>query len=332
MSKPILVGYDPREGDRAPVDFGVAMARLTGAPLVLAFVQAAPLGPLSAPLEPPSADPTLYGVGQVDEDLLAVCTPAVEQVEAEQKASGVQFECRKLSSTSAARALHEAAEEEDAGLLVVGSAGRSSVGRVVAGSTAQRLMHGAPCPIAVVPRNWTADGWPITIGVGYVDTEEAREALRGAHALAYRAGATLRVFTVVHASPSMLAATPVLPAGIEESTAEETREALEGLEAEHRLQAQTELRTAVGALDGDVAVEADVLVGDPAETVIDASEHLDLLLCGSRGYGPLRAVLLGSFSRRVTAEARCPVIVLPRGVKASLEALLAEVPGAAASA
>jgi nucleotide-binding universal stress UspA family protein len=326
MSKPVLVGYDPRKGDRAPVDFGVAMARLTGAPLILAFVQA---GAQAADF---TAGSKLYGVGQVDEDLVAVCTPAVEQVEAEQKASGVRFECRQLSSTSAARALHEAAEEEDAGLLVVGSAGRSGVGRVVAGSTAQRLMHGAPCPIAVVPRGWTADGWPAAIGVGYVDTEEAREALRGAHALACRAGATLRVFTVVNASLSVVDATPILPAGMEESTAEEAREALKDLEAEHREQAQSELRAAVAALDGDVPVEADVFVGDPAETLIRVSEHLDLLVCSSRGYGPLRAVLLGSVSRRVTAEALCPVIVTPRGVEASLEALLAGAPGAAAPA
>jgi nucleotide-binding universal stress UspA family protein len=326
MSKPVLVGYDPRKGDRAPVDFGVAMARLTGAPLVLAFVQA----PVAAAGF--SAGSQLYGVGQVDEDLVAECTPAVEQVEAEQKASGVRFECRQLSSTSAARALHEAAEQEDAGLLVVGSAGQSGAGRVVAGSTAQRLMHGAPCPIAVVPRGWTADGWPATIGVGYVDTDEAREALRGAHALACRAGATLRVFTVVNASLSLAGATPILPAGMEESTAEDAREALKNLEAEQQLQAQSELRTAVAALDGDVPVEADVFVGDPAETLIRVSEHLDLLVCSSRGYGPLRAVLLGSVSRRVTAEARCPVIVTPRGVEASLEALLAGAPGAAAPA
>jgi nucleotide-binding universal stress UspA family protein len=44
-------------------------------------------------------------------------------------------------------------------------------------------------------------------------------------------------------------------------------------------------------------------------------------VCGSRGYGPRRAVLLGGVSRRVTAEAECPVIVLARGVEASLQAL-----------
>jgi nucleotide-binding universal stress UspA family protein len=52
-------------------------------------------------------------------------------------------------------------------------------------------------------------------------------------------------------------------------------------------------------------------------------EHLDLLVCGSRGYGPLRAVLLGGVSRRVAAEAHCPVIVLPRGLRSSLESLVA---------
>jgi hypothetical protein len=43
-------------------------------------------------------------------------------------------------------------------------------------------------------------------------------------------------------------------------------------------------------------------------------------------------VLLGSVTRRVIGQARSPVIVLPRGVKATLEALLEKAPGAAAPA
>ena len=71
----------------------------------------------------------------------------------------------------------------------------------------------------------------------------------------------------------------------------------------------------------------DAFVEEPAEVLIRVSEHLDLLVCGSRAYGPLRAVLLGGVSRRVTADARCPVIVLPRGTEAPLEALMAATPG-----
>ena len=142
----------------------------------------------------------LQSIGQVDEDLLTDCAQTVERDrERSSRAAGlpVPVECKVLQSTSAARALLEAAEDEDAGLIVVGSSRRSGVGRVLAGSTALRLMHGAPCPVAAVPAGWTARGELSTIGVGYTDSEESREALRGAHALARRAGATLRVLTVV---------------------------------------------------------------------------------------------------------------------------------------
>jgi hypothetical protein len=38
MPKPIVAGFDPRTADRAPVDFGVAAARFTGVPLIVASV------------------------------------------------------------------------------------------------------------------------------------------------------------------------------------------------------------------------------------------------------------------------------------------------------
>jgi nucleotide-binding universal stress UspA family protein len=161
--------------------------------------------------------------------------------------------------------------------------------------------------------------------VAYSDSEEAREALRGAHALARRAGATLHVVTVVKVTPAMYEE-------LEPATAAHPgeRKELVDVEGEHRVRAERHLREVVAPLDGGVDVEVDAFVGDPAETLIGLSERLDLLVCGSRGYGPLRAVLLGSVTRRVMEEARCPVIVLPRGVKASLEALVLEAPDAAA--
>ena len=55
-----------------------------------------------------------------------------------------------------------------------------------------------------------------------------------------------------------------------------------------------------------------------------ASEQVDLLVMGSRGLGPKRAVVLGSVSRKVVDRAACPVLVLPRGASAKTEALLAD--------
>jgi nucleotide-binding universal stress UspA family protein len=53
-------------------------------------------------------------------------------------------------------------------------------------------------------------------------------------------------------------------------------------------------------------------------SVVDALTDItpdtaDLLVCGSRGYGPARRVLLGGVSSRVLRHARVPVIVVPRG-------------------
>ena len=59
-------------------------------------------------------------------------------------------------------------------------------------------------------------------------------------------------------------------------------------------------------------VEAEFTVGDPAHILTEASEQLDLLVVGSRGYGPMHAVMVGGVAGRLVREAACPVIVVPR--------------------
>jgi nucleotide-binding universal stress UspA family protein len=318
MARPVLVGYDPGTGDHAPVHFGVAMSRLDGAPLIVAAVQSGP-----RPIAISGLQTVPYAIA-ADEDLEADCTPMLQQLENELGQQGVAVECRALTGTSVPRALHEAAEAENAALLVVGSTRRGPVGRALPGSTAERLLPGAPCPVAVVPRRWTRNGELETIGVAFVDTPEGREALRGAHVLARRAGAKLRVLTVVRVTLPLYMET-------EAQTAGRRATYLEDVLGEHQLAAVAAARRAVAELDGDADVDVEGFTGDPAEVLVRFSEHLDLLVCGSRGYGPVRAVLLGGVSRQVVAAARCPVVVLPRGVKASLDALVADAAGVRAS-
>lgn len=311
MSRPILVGYEPTRSDPAPVRFGVMAARLTGAPLVVAAVAARPDA----------------AAGEVDADLCADASLPLERLAQELQTEGMGVACMELRGTSAARALHEAAESENAALLVVGSPPREGLEKVVPGSTAERLMHGSPCPVGVVPREWEPPGEHLrTIGVGFVDTEEAREALRGAHALAQRTGASLRVITVVKVHQSWYLETETERAG-----QPEIKDPVD-VEGEHRVRAEQALRRVVAELGDDVPIEAEAFLGEPAEVLADLSRHLDLLVLGSRGYGPVRSVLLGGVSRRVAAGAHCPAVVLPRGVKASLETLVAEAPGAPAAA
>jgi nucleotide-binding universal stress UspA family protein len=292
MSTPILVGFDPTAGDRAPVELAVALARLTEASVVVGCVQrgAQAIGISFAQSLP-------YAI--VDPDLGDDCTAALEQLEPELRATGVAVASRPLPSTSAARALHEEAEREHAELIVVGAGRRSGDGAVAEGSTAARLLRGAPCAVAVVPRGWTAEGGFATVGVAFVDTEEGREALEVARGLARRIGAALRVLTV-----------------LEDGDAAAAERELSGR----------------ASLDGGLRVEVEVLHGEPAPALIEVSERVDLLVCGSRGYGPLRAVALGSVSRRVVAGAKRPVIVVPRGVGDSFQALLNRSSSTAASA
>ena len=68
----------------------------------------------------------------------------------------------------------------------------------------------------------------------------------------------------------------------------------------------------------ELVAETELVYGDPAEALLGFTTTLDLLVMGSRAYGPRRAVMLGGVSRKVTAAARCPVIVLPRGAERSL--------------
>jgi nucleotide-binding universal stress UspA family protein len=47
-------------------------------------------------------------------------------------------------------------------------------------------------------------------------------------------------------------------------------------------------------------------------SLVDVKE-IDLLVMGSRNYGPLRRTMVGSLARQVMTRAPWPVIVLPRG-------------------
>ncbi len=196
---------------------------------------------------------------------------------------------------SAARVLQELAESESAAMLVLGSSHRAGPGRILPGRVAARLLQGSPCPVAVAPRGFADDvpGEPRVIGVAFVDSPEAQKALELAAQLAEGASAALRVISVYRGPPPLQ--TPGGPPGAYE-------------------QAQDALRQAVQPLPGQLRAEPRFRTGDAVTTLVAESElGLDLMVMGSRTYGPLRSVLLGSVSEAVTRGAACPVIVVPRG-------------------
>ena len=68
-----------------------------------------------------------------------------------------------------------------------------------------------------------------------------------------------------------------------------------------------------------VPADGEVVEGDPADELVRASAHADLVVVGSRGWGPARRVMAGSTAQRVVHDASCPVLVAPRGATTPVE-------------
>jgi nucleotide-binding universal stress UspA family protein len=135
---------------------------------------------------------------------------AQETLEGELARAGVAARAIAMPDDSPGRALHRIAERERADLIVVGSAHRGPVGRVLAGDVTAGTLHGAPCPVLVAPRGHAVLGGELrTVGVAFDGSPESRAALDLARALAQAAGAEVRVIDVHRASCPVL----VLPRG-----------------------------------------------------------------------------------------------------------------------
>jgi hypothetical protein len=65
-----------------------------------------------------------------------------------------------------------------------------------------------------------------------------------------------------------------------------------------------------------------VLSGRPGSELATQSRDVDLMIVGSRGYGPMAAVMLGGTTHALIRDAACPVVVLPHGTEGGLEALI----------
>lgn len=216
-----------------------------------------------------------------------------------------EVEPRVLIDDSAARGLTGLCERESAGLLVLGSTHRGRIGRLAPGSTVDRMLSGSPCPVALAPRGLAAaEPGPLErIGVGVDGSPESLQAVRFAADLALAHDAALELIGVVdlrsHAESRVVgeALDALAGRGLHDRRGELIREAAEA---------------ALAGLGEAPAGTVEIVHGDPAAELLARSASLDLLVLGSRGYGPIRRVLLGSVSSELTASAECPMIITHR--------------------
>jgi nucleotide-binding universal stress UspA family protein len=288
MAKPIrrmVVGYDGSEHAQDGLALARALAELNDVSVVLAAVvqtrgKYAPIG----------ADQSERALlDEVESQLEQAATTFGDKVKVETKAM----------TGSPARELHHLAEETKADVIVLGPARlEQTPGQVRPGTVGDALLHGAPSAVAVAERG-LADRDKVklsTIGVAVDGSTESPHAIATAARLAKAASGELRAITVVEAEPEHADAS--------------YRQFIER-EREH---GRRLLDDALAAAPKKVRGEAVMLTGSPTEALEDyAADHLDLLVLGSRSYGPVGRVMLGGVTSRLSRSTPSSVFLLPRG-------------------
>jgi nucleotide-binding universal stress UspA family protein len=205
-----------------------------------------------------------------------------------------------ISDKSPAAGLQALAQRQEAAMVVIGSSHRSSIGRILVGGTGERLLSGSPVPVAVAPAGYAGSEKRIQlVGCGFDGSPESRRALAWSSELARAASARLRVLSVFERA---LPATLALGGGLPTARVNDVLHA----------QLKQDLEQVTSTLQSSLDVDASLVEGDAAEMLAEASADLDLLVVGSRGYGPLRAVLVGSASTALVQSAQSPLVVVPR--------------------
>jgi len=215
-------------------------------------------------------------------------------LERERAAAGSRAALVAVEAFSPGRALHERAEQERADLIVVGSCSRGALGRTMLGDDARAALNGSPCAVAIAAAGFAEHPSGLAnIGVAYNDSSESRAALALARRLAEPTSARLQAMEVI--TLPTYAYTGLIPAMVGDSIE------LSVQEADARLQ----------QLDG---VEGHAVYGLAGEELARFGDGLDLLVVGSRGYGPVKRLVLGSTTEYLERHAHCSLLVLPRPV------------------
>src|SRR4051794_21271242 len=252
--------------------------------LELALLLAAPAGVVTAMCsywwEPLSAR-----IGKAAPGEMAMRSGAEETLALLPHCPGRVLRTVPAPGSSPAQALLDLTADRGFDLIVVGSTHRGAVGRVVAGTTADALVHHGSVPVAVAPLGYRERAPRLgRVGVGYDGSRPARAALAAAAGLAKERDAEL----VVLAAPDRA---PVLAGGHDA--------------------AQEDVDAAIAALATGVRVRGELLVGAPAEALIERAADLDLIVVGSKGHGVIGRAAFGSVSHALMVGSTTPVLVHP---------------------
>lgn len=210
----------------------------------------------------------------------------------------------------------KAAARLNADLIVIATHGYTGLKHALLGSTAERIVRHAPCPVLVVRENerefvaprrtaTKADGARLRLAHIVVPTdfsENSRDALAYAIALAKRFGAKLTLLNAIY--PQYYATNAdYLPFDYAE------------LIGDTRTWAKTEMDELIRTTSFQgVSFNTRIDDGHPVQNIVDfaAKGGADLIVTSTHGRTGLKHVLIGSTAEQVVRHAKCPVLVVPR--------------------
>lgn len=281
----MVAAIDSFPEGRDAAALGQILAQSTGGQLMLVTVYTAPL----VPLPPELGYAALRKESQrLVREVRDSCAPGARAVTA--------------TDHSVPRSLQRVVHRHHRDLLVVGSSRLGPEGHVRIGKRTRQLLCNLECALAVAPRGMHLNPHPLRrIGVGFDGGPESEAALALAASIALGAGAELLVQAVVDDRLPERAWAGL--GGVLDLTWDEIVETEIG-----RVRAEAVIAGELSGAPLEVAVER----GRPADALLALSETVDLLVIGSRRWGPAARMLLGSTGEAVMHDAACAVLAVPR--------------------
>lgn len=290
----VVIGANPDDAGRDALALGSLLCRALGAEPLLCHVHPAAYNYPSAGHVDAEWRRYLHDEG---EKVLAAAAAEMESRYGWTDVATVVGEHR-----SSGQGLAEVASAENADMIVIGSAPGGRPGGFQIGSTADKLLHGSPVPVAVAPHGYRHDA-PDAIGqvmAGFRNTPESIQALAKSAELAETAGVPLVVLTLLikhRMSGSSLGS------AAEGAVMQQAREDAES--------AQSVALEALGIADRVRRITA---VADSPRAAMQRIEWTgdEVLVLGSARGGQLRRVFLGDMTYKLLRATPVPAVVLPR--------------------
>lgn len=290
----VVVGYLAGKSGTAPLNLAVSAARTLRTSLTVATIVPKPwTTPSPARIDAEYAS----WAGQLGADSAKKAQRYLDTV-----ADGIEVAYHSHAHRSVSGGLIEVIDELGAELLVLGSSSNGQLGQVVIGSTADRLLHSSPVPLAIAPRGYRAarTGALTRITCGYPGTPESVGVVKRIADLATSLEVPLRVITFAVRGRTMYP--PEVGLDVEDSILAEWETSAREMLAK--------LRTD-GVVGEDVVLQ--VVTGNGWDQALDAADWQDgdILALGTSPRGDIARVFLGSRGAKIMRHSPVPVLVLP---------------------